>query len=619
MTGPAPDPLGPASGEAGRTSIWTGLRWAVACWAVGMAFLWVSQVDYDPLVSAVGPDSYLRLLRVSILWETGDWYDQFVSRINAPLGYEMHWTRPLDVLLFGGALPLTPALGFERALWISGVVLSPLLFLGLYGVLLWAAAPVLEWRGTRTICVVLLCQFAILSHALPARVDQEMFLLVAVLITVGVGLRVLAGTLALRGNVLAGLWGGLAVWLSVELLATVGILLATLVLAWIRDGSQRYRPSLLFALGLLAGILVGVAAEHRPAVWLQPVYDKVSVVHIAIALANLSLWIIAARAPASTWRNRAAFAVVFGGIAGPILVTLFPGLLSNPLLQEYPSLESIWVTKIEEFQPLGPQSAGWGRFLIYLGSAFIALPVSLFSFWRNRDHRGWAPWLFLVAMVVFLFSMSVRHYRFALFYQGISAIPLALLLTQLLPWTKKIGNGYARAAARVLLPLAVLLGPFFIGVFASVASPVESGGAADGVRCDMSSMGRHLEAWHSEPLTFMANLGFGAELVYRTQHRTVGDVTHRNASGIVDTYDFFSAVESDEPQVIAEERRVGAVLVCLDPAERKFFIRDDGLPSLFDRLRLGQAPSWLVPVALPGALGEMFRLYRVQPLTDSTR
>ena len=43
----------------------------------------------------IGPDAYMRVLRVMELAQGGNWYDAVSERSNAPFGEILHWTRPL--------------------------------------------------------------------------------------------------------------------------------------------------------------------------------------------------------------------------------------------------------------------------------------------------------------------------------------------------------------------------------------------------------------------------------------------------------------------------------------------------------------------------------------------
>ena len=42
----------------------------------------------------VDGDGYVRVLRVEMLWQSGNWFDNFLPRNNAPYGDTSHWTRP---------------------------------------------------------------------------------------------------------------------------------------------------------------------------------------------------------------------------------------------------------------------------------------------------------------------------------------------------------------------------------------------------------------------------------------------------------------------------------------------------------------------------------------------
>ena len=91
----------------------------VVWWLVGD-----SVVTFGNLVDS---DGYARLVRIQRLLETGAWFDVGLPRANRPDGGTLHWTRPLDVLLIILALPLAGLIGFSKALFWAGVLVSPLL------------------------------------------------------------------------------------------------------------------------------------------------------------------------------------------------------------------------------------------------------------------------------------------------------------------------------------------------------------------------------------------------------------------------------------------------------------------------------------------------------------
>jgi asparagine N-glycosylation enzyme membrane subunit Stt3 len=94
-----------------------------------------------------GPDSYMRLVRVTQLYETGAWFDGFMARSNAPFGHDLHWTRPFDVILLSGAWLASSFWGFESALFRWGSLSSPVFHVALGLAAVWATAPIFDvWR-----------------------------------------------------------------------------------------------------------------------------------------------------------------------------------------------------------------------------------------------------------------------------------------------------------------------------------------------------------------------------------------------------------------------------------------------------------------------------------------
>ena len=61
----------------------------------------------------LGPDGYMRLVRVGELLVTGNWYDVVIERSNAPYGDALHWTRPMDAIILALALLILPFVSAE--------------------------------------------------------------------------------------------------------------------------------------------------------------------------------------------------------------------------------------------------------------------------------------------------------------------------------------------------------------------------------------------------------------------------------------------------------------------------------------------------------------------------
>jgi hypothetical protein len=205
------------------------------------------------------------MVRVTQLVETGHWFDDTIARSNAPYGERLHWTRPLDVLLIAGAAPLAAFTGWERALWLWGVSLSP--------TLLAAAAVVFALglglrREEHALLAVLLvmCQPALMHQCAAARPDHHSLLVFCAVLAAVLARRAMMRRFAHATAVYAGLACALGIWVSVEFLplaawicggtAIVGILHGT----WAMDRTRR------MAWGLAVGLLAAVLSSILPTV-----------------------------------------------------------------------------------------------------------------------------------------------------------------------------------------------------------------------------------------------------------------------------------------------------------------------------------------------------------------
>ena len=100
--------------------------------------------------------------------------------------------------------------------------------------------------------------------------------------------------------------------------------------------------------------------------------------------------------------------------------------------------------------------------------------------------------------------------------------------------------------------------------------------------------------------------------MYRTRHRVVATVHHRNIDGILDGYRILNGVDDAASRALVQSRAVELILLCPGTANDAYFLIGKPVDALYQRLTDGSPPPWLRPVALPDALGEKFRLFEVQ-------
>ncbi len=589
-----------------------------------------------PRGDLAGPDDYMRLARVTELYENGDWYADRFTRSNAPYGQVLHWTRPLDALLLAGAAPLSLALGFRPALHWWGVAISPVFHLLTLLALLWAVRPLLGGGALVYAGILFLGQVGLVFFFLPGRPDHHGLLYFLFALLLGFGLRLAAPSAGVRSAGAAGLVAALAIWTSIESLMPVGYLAAAMVLFWIAARGTFARKGLWFSGALLAGLAIALVLERPPADLGVEAHDRLSVVHLLLAALALAFWLgmTALEGVSGAGRGRrAALACAGAAVAIGALWFIYPKFFGGPQVDVDPRNVARWSgLMLADILPLawpGDPLGSLRRVLVYLGPVLPALPAAVvFALRRPAPERpGWA----LIALGLALFAplavFGPEGQRWAAYAELLLVPPYAMLLYLLL---ERLGieriatpggggprpRGAAGRAAVSLASVAVVVAfatgfPLLAGL---VPQPAAAGAQGKGAReCTAVAIAAYLEdaaAFRGRTLRILALPHLGAELLYRTPHQVVATGFHGDSS-LLDVYDFFADSGDAAARRIATERGIDLVFTCPFSNERVLYARSDGAPTLYDRLGDGDAPPWLREVALPPELSPYFQLFRV--------
>lgn len=97
-------------------------------------------------IDIMGTDPFMRLVRVEELHENGSWYDSTIDRSNAPYGDELHWTRPLDLILHLPALAGSMFVPYDVALYNVGIWISVILGCFCLCIILWMPGNTLQFE-----------------------------------------------------------------------------------------------------------------------------------------------------------------------------------------------------------------------------------------------------------------------------------------------------------------------------------------------------------------------------------------------------------------------------------------------------------------------------------------
>lgn len=568
----------------------------------------------------IDPDSYMRMVRVSELAQGWQWFDDTIARANAPYGDVLHWTRPFDLLILLLALPAGFALEAEQALYLAGMIVSPLLQLATALLLIWALRPAIRPEMWFLPAVALFLQPGALAYSVLGRADHHALLLLVFVAVAGFMLRALRDPLDARPALCAGLAAGFGIWLSVEFLLVVGLCLAALGLPWLFGERERAAQNKWYALGLSIVLLAALFVERPLENLLEASYDSVSSVHYLLAVGILLFWRTAetyeARGGrASRFLGRATLGVVGAGSVGLLLATIYPLFFAGPMAAVDPRILPIWLDRVQEMRPLMPTDRHTlGSFLVYLGGIVLVAPLFFGALLAERGGRRFYTFLFIALGCLLLTLVALQHIRFSGYAEMAFLFAFAVVLDRFLVWSGRIDNDLLRGLLRGSFIGLMLMGPILVGSTLMADEAVASDAAGQPLAgCEVRDVAAYLETdpqWRS-PQTVLAFMDIGPELLYRTRHRVIGTPYHRNGDGIFDGHRILASPDLAAARALIEQRRIDLVLLCQSPVERGFYAPAGDGENLYRRLDRGTPPAWLEAVELPPGLAGQARLYRV--------
>lgn len=571
---------------------------------------WLVQIGISPVLDGglVDTDTYMRLTRVTQLYDTGAWFDSVIHRSNAPYGDDLNWTRPLDAILLLGTWVLRPWFGFGDALFWTASVIGPLGHLAIAFAATWAAAPLLPRASRPLVALGAFAYAQLYLEAIAGRADHHGLILTLALLQAGLVIRaLLSSSGGVRHAAGAGLAAAMGIWVSIELLLPLALSMAALGLAW-AGASGRYaaRPGRSFAGALTVGLGIAIMVERAPAAYGAVEYDKISLVHLALAFALAATWTALAaldgqeRRPRTPVRRLAALAGI-GAACGTVFLGLFPKFLLGPTADVDTATLDVFLNSTIEMRALWPHDlASLGDLFLNLGPLLVALPVMVMMARRGLAEARWRGWAYLGALCLVYGALALQHQRFAPF-AGVLA--LAFVVRGVVALEERVRG--AGAAFSVATMLGAVLLPAVLGLGLSTASPAAAAATPATQRCNGLETARWMAA-NLPPGTIMAHLNQGPLLLYWTRASVVGGPYHRNRAGIRDGFAFFRSVDDRDAKRITVERDVDWVLLCPGEDHAAERVPD----SLASRLAQGAVPTWLRPVKVPDPRFRLFRVVR---------
>ncbi|TPG15660.1 AcrB/AcrD/AcrF family protein [Sphingomonas oligophenolica] len=579
------------------------IRLTLLAWvAVTIFYVW-SDWNYVRWLSLGDTDDNMRLMQVRGLLAGQGWFDLTNYRLNPPTGFNIHWSRIVDLPIAGLILFFRL---FTTNAWAERLAcgIAPLIPLSITMVGIGATVRRLVHPLAWPLAVVFLLATSVtMLMYLPERIDHHGWQLAMLSLSVAG----LCDPRALRGGVIVGLASAVSISIGLEMLPYAAMAGAILTLRWIwagnGEGGEATRLAA-YAISLAGGTAAGFAGFASNANYvlrcdaLTPVYLSVMVA------AGVLLFVLAWANPASR-AVRLGCAVLAGAVIVAGFVHFFPQCLGRPE-QVSPELQRNWLDNVREAKPIYKHP-------FRLAFPMAALPIVgvigvAVGTWRARRTPTLLGWACVALFVTFATLMLLWQVRVAPAAQ-LMAIPGSVALAWLiLPWLLNHRSMPVRVIGTV--------GGFLIvsGLFAGLIIkylPVDRPNAYTRrvnlatSSCIRTTVLSKLDYYPAQTIFTFVDLG--PRLITLTHHDAIAGPYHRNGDAILDVQHAFGGTP-DRARAIMKRHGATLLLICPNAAEStNYRARNPG--GFYDQLAHGTVPAWLTPLPLPK--GSPLRLFRI--------
>ena len=615
------------SGDSSRgraTRLLTGLSaWAEEHWKWLTFLMWVAAVAWlltsrwasIHWLSLNDTDDNIRFVQVRD-WLAGQgWYDLRQYRLDPPAGFDIHWSRLVDLPL-GGLMLLFRAFFDQGLADRLACAIAPTL--PLLPLMLALGSIARRLAGGNGWILAVLAPFAAqmgISMFVPMRIDHHGWQLALAVV-------MLAGLVDrdwLRGGITAGVASALSIAIGMEMIVYLAAGGALIALRWVfKEGAARrmlpYALSLAGAISILFLLFASYANRHM-------VCDAISPIWVAIFGAVGAGMTLLALLPLRGWPARLAAGMVVGGAVAAFAWANWPQCLSGAY-QISPELQRLWLANIREAKPITAQA----RSLIV---PLMAIPVAglfglIWALWDSRrdSDRLWA-WGTVGLMMLFSTALLFWQLRAGPAAQLLAIPPAAWAAYRVLraivtgrPLVKiaAIGGAVLLAAAAFATPLYPQFNQLWGKLTGDVPKPAKPASKARLAAINKAN-GRcrtlpALEVLNQlPPATIFTMVDLGPRLIATTHHSAIAGPYHRNGKVILDIHHAFDG-SADGFRPIAARHHARYLLIC--PGFPEGTVYQARSPrGFYAELMRGEVPGWLTSVPLRTGLTLPYTLYRI--------
>lgn len=578
-----------------RWRLWTLAFWivlaAVLIWNRWGAIYWFALGDTD---------DNLRMMQVRAWLDGQGWFDLRQYRLNPPNGFNIHWSRLVDIPIAGILLAAKPVFGTPIAERIA-VTVAPLLPLGvtLFALALTVRRLVAPWSFPLA-ALLLLGASSTIGMFSPTRIDHHNWQL-AMLALIMAGL---VDPEQRRGGLTIGLASALSLVIGFEMMPYLGLAGALVVLRWIwtRNEAARLQTyGIALATGSALGYALFASYDNRGLRC-----DVLSPAWMSVMVLAGGLLLILARLPFSNRWHRLGAAAGAAAMLGAFLALSWPQCLGRPegVSEE---LKKSWLNNIREVRPVYRQD--WRVMAQMLALPVAGLLGSTLMLWLNRRNHAkllcWGPLILLSACGFALLFFQSRAAPAA----QLLAIPGGVaLIWALFPRLRASRSLLVRVLGAALV---VLIGSGFAVPWALRLAPKAETPSGNKVRkagaaCSTIPSMEPLDRFPRTVIMTMNDLG--PRLITLTHHDAISGPYHRNGEAILDLHHAFDGTP-ETARAIAKKHGATMVLICPGFAEGTVY-KARSPKGFYAQLEAGKTPDWLEALPLPK--GSPFRLWKIR-------
>ena len=575
-------------------------RWLLLVWLVAACVLvWLRWAGIH-WYSLPDTDDNIRMAQVRALLNGQRWYDLRQYQLNPPVGFNIHWSRLVDLPIAAIELALRPFIGVWAAdRWAAG--LAPLIPMGvaLAGITT-AARRLIAPNAWTAAAALYFCCGATMLMMMPLRVDHHGWQLAMLAWTLA-GLADLDGR---RGGATMGLSSALSLTIGLELLPFLAVSGAAAALRWMWDAEAETPRLRGYALALGAGCALGylLFASYDNRVWRC---DVLSPVWLSTMVAVATLAFLVTFLPLRTATLRLIALAAVGAVIAGGFAKAFPQCLGAPE-QISPELYQSWFSHVREAKPLYAQS--WSTALTIAALPAMGVIGSLFAArqaWGTRTFAAWATVTFVSILSLLLCFWQTRNGPGA----QLVAVPGAVaLLWTFVPFLIDSTNIATRVLGTVAFVLFVSgLGPAWLADQWPGDGPNQRMKTINraNAKCPTLPALRPIAALPATTIFTFVDLG--PRLINTTHHRAIAGPYHRNGDAILDVHHAFDGAP-DRAHAIMLRHGATLLLTCPNLNESTVY-RSRSPNGFYSRLAKGEKFAWLTPMQLPK--GSPYLLWRI--------